>query len=102
MSPRYSGNLGFPLPRNWAFDQIKEYAIGSGNGSIAIDKHIKSGRDNAVTKMDKEKLSLTLQFLEMSRNAYKDDLITDVKPDKVFTSPGGWVLHQNIELIKWF
>ncbi|MBC2688171.1 DUF1906 domain-containing protein (plasmid) [Bacillus toyonensis] len=94
MSPRYSGNLGFPLPRNWAFDQIKEYAIGSGNGSIAIDKHIKSGRDNAVTKMDKEKLSLTLQFLEMSRNAYKDDLITDVKPDKVFTSPGGWVLHQ--------
>ncbi|MGH1327376.1 hypothetical protein [Bacillus pretiosus] len=44
--------------------------------------------------MDKEKLSLTLQFLEMARNAYNDKLITDVKPDKVFTSPGGWVLHQ--------
>ena len=45
MSTGFSGNLGFPLPKNWAFDQIKEYAIGSGNGSIAIDKNIKSGID---------------------------------------------------------
>ncbi|KFN06579.1 DUF1906 domain-containing protein [Bacillus clarus] len=45
MSTGFSGNLGFPLPKNWAFDQIKEYSIGSGNGSIGIDKDIKSGRD---------------------------------------------------------
>ncbi|MBO0587613.1 MULTISPECIES: glycoside hydrolase domain-containing protein [unclassified Sporosarcina] len=46
MSTGFSGNLGYPLPKNWAFDQILEYAIGSGEGKIAIDKNIKSGRDN--------------------------------------------------------
>lgn len=45
MSTGYSGNLGFPLPANWAFDQILEYSIGSGVGAIAIDKDIVSGRD---------------------------------------------------------
>ncbi|WJE55932.1 DUF1906 domain-containing protein (plasmid) [Bacillus cereus] len=57
MSTGFSGNLGFPLPKNWAFDQIKEYAIGSGNGSIAIDKNIKSGRDSGY-KIFKEELNL--------------------------------------------
>ncbi|MBE7107038.1 DUF1906 domain-containing protein [Bacillus cereus] len=88
MSTGFSGNLGFPLPTNWAFDQIKEYKIGSGNGSIAIDKDIKSGRDNGVTKIDKEKLSLTLQLLEMAANSYE---ILEVGK---FTSPGNWVLYQ--------
>lgn len=45
----FSGNLGYPLPRNWAFDQIKEYTIGSGDGEIYIDKNIASGRDNGVS-----------------------------------------------------
>lgn len=45
MSTGYSGNLGFPLPSNWAFDQILEYEIGSGDGWVNIDKNIKSGRD---------------------------------------------------------
>lgn len=56
MSTGFSGNLGFPLPKNWAFDQIKEYAIGSGDGSIAIDKDIKSGRDSGY-KILKEELN---------------------------------------------
>ena len=45
MSTGYSGNLGYRMPTNWAFDQIKEYTIGSGSGAIAIDKNIASGRD---------------------------------------------------------
>ncbi|MEK5071720.1 glycoside hydrolase domain-containing protein [Sporosarcina sp. FSL K6-1508] len=51
MSTGFSGNLGYPLPRNWAFDQILEYAIGSGEGRIAIDKDIKSGRDNGQSSV---------------------------------------------------
>ncbi|PEM35717.1 glycoside hydrolase domain-containing protein [Bacillus pseudomycoides] len=88
MSTGFSGNLGFPLPRNWAFDQIKEYTIGSGNGSISIDKDIKSGRDNGVTKIDKEKLSLTLQLLEMAGNSYA------IKEIDKFVSPGNWLLYK--------
>ena len=52
MSTGFSGNLGYPLPRNWAFDQIKEYAIGSGEGRIEIDKNIKSGRDNGQSSVN--------------------------------------------------
>ncbi|GAB3616829.1 hypothetical protein GCM10027416_13860 [Okibacterium endophyticum] len=52
MSTGFSGNLGYPLPRNWAFDQILEYAIGTGDGYIGIDKDIKSGRDQGQSSID--------------------------------------------------
>lgn len=45
MSTGFSGNLGFPLPQNWAFDQISTIDIGSGLGYIEIDNNIKSGLD---------------------------------------------------------
>lgn len=45
MSTGYSGNLGFPLPGNWAFDQITTLTVGTGAGYIEIDKNIASGRD---------------------------------------------------------
>lgn len=51
MSTGFSGNLGYPLPEDWAFDQIKEYTIGSGEGAIAIDNNIASGRDNGVDNL---------------------------------------------------
>lgn len=46
MSNGFSGNLGYPLPKNWAFDQISTISLGSGEGFIEIDNNIKSGRDN--------------------------------------------------------
>ncbi|WP_081415226.1 glycoside hydrolase domain-containing protein [Ectobacillus panaciterrae] len=46
MSTGFSGNLGYPLPQNWAFDQISTVTKGSGAGLIEIDNNIKSGRDN--------------------------------------------------------
>lgn len=51
MSTGFSGNLGFPLPENWAFDQISTITLGSGDGQIEIDNNIKSGRDNGVSKV---------------------------------------------------
>nr|MCM0165421.1 DUF1906 domain-containing protein [Paeniclostridium ghonii] len=52
MSTGFSGNLGYTLPENWAFDQIKEHTIGSGDGAIAIDNNIVSGRDEGVDYLD--------------------------------------------------
>lgn len=49
MSTGFSGNLGYPLPKNWAFDQISTIKVGSGDGSIEIDNNICSGRDNGVS-----------------------------------------------------
>lgn len=48
MSTGFSGNLGYPLPKNWAFDQISTVSVGSGNGYIVIDNNIKSGKDPGV------------------------------------------------------
>lgn len=56
MSTGYSGNLGFRLPDNWAFDQFAnledENALGEGDGRIEIDKDAVSGRDQGVGKLD--------------------------------------------------
>jgi peptidoglycan hydrolase-like protein with peptidoglycan-binding domain len=45
MSTGWSGNLGFLLPDNWAFDQISTINIGTGSGLINIDNDIASGKD---------------------------------------------------------
>lgn len=45
MSTGFSGNLGYPMPRNWAFDQISTISVGSGTGAIEIDNNIYSGLD---------------------------------------------------------
>lgn len=88
MSTGFSGNLGFPLPKNWAFDQISTIKVGSGSGLIEVDNNIKSGRDNGVTKVEEEKLSFTIQMLEMARSTYND------KREPGSTTPGGWKLHK--------
>lgn len=53
MSTGFSSNLGFPLPYNWAFDQISTITIGTSAGSIEIDNNIKSGRDTGQTSVNK-------------------------------------------------
>ncbi|CEN21832.1 glycoside hydrolase domain-containing protein [Paraclostridium sordellii] len=49
MSTGFSGNLGYPLPKNWAFDQISTISVGSGDGHIEIDNNICSGRYMGVS-----------------------------------------------------
>ncbi|MBC2163209.1 glycoside hydrolase domain-containing protein [Listeria booriae] len=49
MSTGFSGNLGFPMPDDWAFDQYFEMSIGTGNGKLDIDKVTYSGVDKAVS-----------------------------------------------------
>lgn len=56
MSTGLSGNLGYPLPDNWAFDQIKEFTIGTGDGAIAIDNNLCSNRDRGVLNLDNSSL----------------------------------------------
>ncbi|MEV5887341.1 glycoside hydrolase domain-containing protein [Streptomyces sp. NPDC052020] len=45
MSSGFSGNFGYPLPADWAYDQIVTRTVGSGTGAIEIDVNIASGRD---------------------------------------------------------
>lgn len=48
MSSGFSGNLGYPLPKDWSFDQISTITVGSGEGAIEIDNDICS----ALNKYD--------------------------------------------------
>ncbi|MFE0819588.1 glycoside hydrolase domain-containing protein [Streptomyces sp. NPDC058847] len=52
MSAGFSGNIGHPLPRNWAFDQIVTKWVGSGEGRIELDVDIVSGRDRGQSSFD--------------------------------------------------
>lgn len=52
LSSGFSGNLGFPMPENWAFDQFATVTVGEGTSSISIDKDGFSGRDTGVGKLD--------------------------------------------------
>jgi len=40
MSTGYSGNMGFPLPANWAFDQIHTISVPYNGGSVSIDRDV--------------------------------------------------------------
>lgn len=46
MSSGYSGNYGYPMPSNWAFDQYNEYDFPAGFG---LDKDAVSGRDSGFS-----------------------------------------------------
>lgn len=50
MSTGFSGNLGFPIPDNWAFDQFHTTTISSGGKSIEIDKDGFSGRYEGISQ----------------------------------------------------
>ena len=59
MSTGFSGNLGYKIPSNWAFDQFadrdasrKHLSIQSEDGAFAIDKDGFSGRDQGVSELD--------------------------------------------------
>lgn len=52
MSSGFSGNLGYPLPKDWAIDQISTITIGSGNGQIEVDNNISSGKDFGVSTIN--------------------------------------------------
>ncbi|MGE1033141.1 glycoside hydrolase domain-containing protein, partial [Bacillus sp. GKis3/1] len=87
MSTGFSGNLGYPLPKNWAFDQISTIKVGSGSGAIEIDNNIKSGRDNGVSVVSppvqlKHKDDVYLPNESVS--SFKKDLVKAAKEQLAF------------------
>jgi len=49
MSTGYSGNLGFKMPKNWAFDQFVEYNL---TATLGIDQVAASGRDKGTSSFE--------------------------------------------------
>ncbi|MDC0768631.1 glycoside hydrolase domain-containing protein [Streptomyces sp. HD] len=77
MSSGFSGNLGFPMPGDWAFDQIATVSVGSGDGAIEIDKNIVSGRDLGQSSFDP---GASTAGLDVDFNpAYRDAMLQEVR-----------------------
>lgn len=74
MSTGFSGNLGYSMPANWAFDQFYTTSIGSGSGYLEIDKNGFSGRDYGVSKLDPPKTDTELPDITFG-NSFSDELV---------------------------
>lgn len=57
MSVGFSGNLGFTLPPNWAFNQIKEFSFPSSDGAFPLDNVVH--RASADTGIGPENMKAT-------------------------------------------
>ncbi|MFD9691442.1 glycoside hydrolase domain-containing protein [Kitasatospora sp. NPDC059088] len=86
MSSGFSGNLGYPMPTNWAFDQIATITVGSGAGAIEIDNNIASGRDTGQGDFDPGLPSVAGLDVDLDKTAYRDPMLRDVQ--KYLTSIG--------------
>lgn len=64
MSTGFSGNLGYPIPDNWAFDQFDEYTFTSGNASFGLDKDAFSGRDKGFSMINETTILPDLSMYE--------------------------------------
>jgi peptidoglycan hydrolase-like protein with peptidoglycan-binding domain len=51
MSTGWGANLGERIPEDWAFDQILEHTIGTGDQAFGIDTNVVSGRDPGQSRI---------------------------------------------------
>jgi len=54
LSTGYSGNMGFPLPDDWAFDQINEIKDSESEFGISLDRDVKSGSYEGFGNFEKQ------------------------------------------------
>ena len=82
MSSGYSCNLGYRIPKNWAFDQFFEFNERTGgqfpsSPSFDLDKAGYSGRDKGITTFDKMPYMSPDQLAEKNSN-----IILDIQRDQ--------------------
>ncbi|MGB8454722.1 MAG: glycoside hydrolase domain-containing protein [Anaerocolumna sp.] len=93
MSSGYSGNLGYKLPANWAFDQFYTVSLGSGNGKIEIDKDSYSSRDTGVDHIV-ESVTRPSQDISVYQPAEA------ISADPVDTGTGSHTIHMEVLKVK--
>jgi peptidoglycan hydrolase-like protein with peptidoglycan-binding domain len=79
MSSGFSGNLGYSLPTNWAFDQIVTITVGTGEGAIEIDNDIASGRDTGQGDFDPPAPLTDDVDVDLNKAKYRAAMLKDVQ-----------------------
>lgn len=71
MSWGFSGNLGFPLPANWSFNQIKEFRFPNGSDSFDLDNNAhRPGTDSGQASVN-ETVSPSEDFIQYVTEVYE-------------------------------
>ncbi|MFJ3596109.1 MULTISPECIES: glycoside hydrolase domain-containing protein [unclassified Streptomyces] len=70
MSWGFSGNLGFPLPANWAFNQIKEFRFPNGSDSFDLDNNAHRPKTDEGQGSVDEVVSPSEDFITYVRDIY--------------------------------
>lgn len=83
----FSGNLGFVMPNDWAFDQFAvDLSIGSGNGKVSIDKVSVSNKDMGFSYIEDHSLE-NEALLEVYRSLSEVfDLAMDHTENNIYES----------------
>lgn len=68
MSYGWSGNLGFKMPSNWAFDQFVEYPI----YGVSIDQDASSGKDQGVSHVSSSVKEVNTEFFNYLKKVQDD------------------------------
>lgn len=77
MSRGYSGNLGYKIPNNWAFDQFNEYKFSYINGTFDLDKVAYSGRYTGESSINAlpNTFEEVIDFISKKRKAQRSSAI---------------------------
>lgn len=76
MSTGYSGNLGYTMPVDWAYDQFHEYSFtGSSDGNFDLDKNAKSSRAKPVTTLNSISTEVKYPKLPLSTSEFPGNLM---------------------------
>jgi peptidoglycan hydrolase-like protein with peptidoglycan-binding domain len=71
MSYGFSGNLGFPLPQNWTFNQIKEFDFATGSDTFGLDRVAhRPGSDFGQKSVNDTGTSAVEEFIAYVQNVY--------------------------------
>ncbi|MER5401428.1 glycoside hydrolase domain-containing protein [Streptomyces sp. NPDC002599] len=71
MSWGFSGNLGFPLPANWSFNQIKEYQVTNGSDVFYLDRDVHKPNSDAGQNSVNKSASPAADFISNIDHLYQ-------------------------------
>lgn len=83
MSTGFVGNLGHPIPDNWAFDQFYELCIANGNQfqsspNFDLDKTAISGKDYGCKTFDDREELTEAEKLKAAREKFSRDVMKSI------------------------
>ena len=74
MSTKYSGNYGYPLPANWAFDQIKEFRFSQNGASFPLDNDAVRKGENTFKGSEKEVKAIKKALEDFKAKGFTDPI----------------------------